>query len=68
MLLHDTQELDDDLGARSDEDLTLSSLLGVVERVESVVKNGSADHLGGSSGRFSNRFRGNEVSIDRIAG
>ena len=47
MLLHDTQELDDDLGARSDEDLSLAGLLGVVERVERIVENGSLDHFGG---------------------
>lgn len=39
VFLHDSQELDDDLGARSDEDLSLSSLLGVVDRIESVVEN-----------------------------
>lgn len=38
MLLHDSQELDDDLGARSDKDLSLASLLGIVDRVESVVE------------------------------
>ena len=47
MLLHDTQELDDDLGARSDEDLSLAGLLGVVDALESIVENGSADHLDG---------------------
>ena len=31
VLLHDTEELDDDLGARSNQDLSLSSLLGVVD-------------------------------------
>jgi hypothetical protein len=29
VLLHDLQELDDDLGAWADQDLTLSSLLGL---------------------------------------
>jgi len=33
MLLHDTQELDNDLGGRSDENLPLPSLLGIVDRV-----------------------------------
>lgn len=45
--LHDLEELDDDLGARSDQDLTLAGLLGVVDGVEGIVKNGSADHFGG---------------------
>ena len=36
MTLHDTEELDDDLGARSDHDLALSGLLGIVDRVKSV--------------------------------
>lgn len=45
--LHDLEELDNDLGARSDHDLTLAALLGVVDRVEGIVENGSADHLGG---------------------
>ena len=47
MLLHDLEELDDDLGAGPDEDLALAGLLGVVHAVESIVENGSADHLGG---------------------
>lgn len=45
--LHDLEELDNDLGARSDQDLTLAGLLGVVDAVEGIVENGSADHLGG---------------------
>lgn len=48
--LHDLEELDDDLGARSDQDLTLASLLGIVDGVESIVENGSADHFGGVVG------------------
>lgn len=47
MALHDLEELDNDLGARSDQDLTLAGLLGIVDGVEGVVENGSADHLGG---------------------
>jgi hypothetical protein len=54
--LHDSQELGDDLGAGSDEDLALAGLLGVVDRVKSVVENGSLDHLGGCVWRFSNRW------------
>jgi hypothetical protein len=36
--LHALQELHDDLGARSDHDLTLSGLLGVVDALESIVE------------------------------
>lgn len=38
MLLHDTEELDDNLGAWADENLTLSGLLGVVDGVERIVE------------------------------
>ncbi len=56
MLLHDRQELDDDLGAWSDQDLTLASLLGIVDALESVVEDGGLDHFGGFGGlRFSSR-------------
>lgn len=54
MALHDGQELDDDLGARSDQDLALAGLLGVVDGVERIVEDGSLDHFGGWM-RFSNR-------------
>lgn len=37
--LHNLEELDDDLGARSDQDLTLAGLLGVVDGVEGIVEN-----------------------------
>ena len=50
MSLHDLEELDDDLGAGSDQDLTLSSLLGVVDALKSIVQNGGADHLAGGIG------------------
>ena len=53
--LHDSEELDDDLGARSDQDLALAGLLGVVDAVEGIVEDGGADHGGGLSGRFSSR-------------
>lgn len=63
MLLHDLEELDNDLGRRTDEDLALAGLLGVVHALESIVKNGGADHLDGCRGwRFSSRGSGNEVS------
>jgi len=53
VLLHDRQELDDDLGGRTDQDLALSGLLGVVDGVERIVEDGSLDHFGGW--RFSDR-------------
>jgi len=45
--LHDTQELDDDLRRGSDEDLSLASLLGIVDGVQAVVENRSLDHSDG---------------------
>lgn len=58
MLLHDVQVLDDDLRRRTDQDLTATHLLGVVDGVERIVEDGSADHFGGIGikSRFSNRF------------
>lgn len=53
--LHDLEELDNDLGAGSDQDLALAGLLGIVDAVEGVVENGSADHFGGIEWRFSSR-------------
>jgi hypothetical protein len=47
VLLHDRQELDNDLGRGSDEDLALSGLLGVVDGVKRIVEDGSLDHFGG---------------------
>lgn len=47
MLLHDLEELDNDLGGRADHDLALAGLLGVVEAVKRIVEDGGADHLGG---------------------
>ena len=38
VLLHNAEELDNDLGARSDENLTLSGLLSVVDAVERIVE------------------------------
>ena len=55
VLLHNLEELDNDLGGRADQDLTLAGLLGVVDAVEGIVQDGSADHFGGCEiGRFSN--------------
>lgn len=52
VLLHDVQELDDDLGAGPDQDLALARLLGVVDGVERIVEDGGLDHFGGGT-RFS---------------
>ena len=38
MPLHDTKELDNNLGRRSDEDLSLSGLLSVVDGIERIVE------------------------------
>lgn len=57
VLLHDSEELDDDLGAGPDENLALASLLSVVHGVEGIVEDGSLDHFGGwVESRFSNRW------------
>lgn len=65
MLLHDLQELDNNLGRRADQDLTLAHLLGVVDALESIVQNGSVNHLDGIVGRrFSNLVR-DEVSANK---
>lgn len=47
MLLHHSQELHNNLRARSDHDLTLASLLGVVDGFERIVQNGCFDHDSG---------------------
>lgn len=47
MLLHDGQELDDDLGGWADQDLALASLLGVVDVLKSIVEDGGLDHFDG---------------------
>lgn len=47
MALHDLEELDNDLGGRTDHDLALAGLLGVVDGVERIVEDGGADHVGG---------------------
>jgi len=67
--LHDSQELGDNLGAGSDEDLALSGLLGIVDRLKSVVENRSLDHFGGSvEMEILKSLRRYEVSAKRIAG
>lgn len=44
MLLHDREEFDNDLRARSDQDLALACLLGIVDGVERIIQDTSADH------------------------
>lgn len=62
VLLHDLEELDDDLGRRTDHDLALAGLLGVVDAVEGIVENGSADHLDGFFEEILKSGMGSEVS------
>lgn len=64
MLLHHTEELDDDLGGWSDQDLSLSRLLGVVDGIERIVEDGCLNHFGGR--RFSNRVIESEVSVGGV--
>lgn len=45
MLLHDSEELDDDLGGRSDHNLSLTSLLGVGNGLKGVSENGGSSHF-----------------------
>jgi hypothetical protein len=63
--LHDGQELDDDLGGRTDHDLALAGLLGVVDGVERIVENGSLDHFGGLS-KILNGEGATEVSVQKL--
>lgn len=45
MSLHNSQKLDNDLGRGSDQDLSLTSLLGVGNSLKSVSENRSASHV-----------------------
>lgn len=47
MLQHDSEELDDDLGARPDENLALTTLLGIGNALEAVVQDTDAHHCEG---------------------
>lgn len=47
VLLHDRQDLDNDLAGGPDEHLPLSSSLGIDDVVQAVVENGDSGHLGG---------------------
>ncbi len=53
MLLHDAEEFDDDLGRWTDEDLSLSGLLGIVDGIERIVEDRRLYHDFGL--RFSDR-------------
>ena len=44
MPLHDLEELDNDLGARADEDLPLAALLSVVDGLQAVAEDADANH------------------------
>lgn len=43
--LHKLKELDDDLAGRTEEDLTLASLLRIVDVLQSIAQNTGSDHL-----------------------
>jgi hypothetical protein len=45
VFLHDTQKLDNDLGAGSDEDLALPGFFGVVDGVERIIEDTGFDHF-----------------------
>ena len=60
MLLHNAEELDNDFRGWSDQDLSLSGLLGVVDGIERIVEDGGLNHFVGL--RFSDREIGYEVS------
>ena len=45
VLLHHAEELDDHLGGRSEEDLSLTSLLGVDDGLKAVSQNTHENHL-----------------------
>jgi hypothetical protein len=42
--LHDLEELDNDLGARANEDLPLSTLLSVVDGLQAISEDANTDH------------------------
>lgn len=45
MLLHDRQELDNDLGGRTDQDLALALLFGIDHGIKTVVQYTHAHHF-----------------------
>jgi hypothetical protein len=50
VLLHELQELDNDLRRRSQQYLPLATLLSVTHGLESIVQDGDADHRGPAAG------------------
>lgn len=50
VLLHDVEELDGDLGGRSDQDLALAHAVGVVDAVHGIGQNACSNHDGGCRG------------------
>jgi len=52
VLLHNREELDNDLRARSNEDLTLSRFFGIVDGVEAIIEYRGSNHCDGYA-RFS---------------
>lgn len=44
MLLHDVEELDGDLGGRTDQDLALAHAVGVVDAVHGIGQNACSNH------------------------
>ena len=56
VLLHDLQELDDDLGGGADKNLTLSTLFGIVNALKSIVQHADTNHL----------FFKREKSLERV--
>ncbi len=45
VLLHDSQELDDDLAGGTDEHLALSTTLSIADGIEGVVQHGDKNHF-----------------------
>ena len=45
VLLHDSEELDDDLGGRTDEDLALATALGISNAPKSIAQHAHTSHL-----------------------
>ena len=48
MLLHAMQEFDNDFRTGSDQDLSLSSFLGIVDGIERIIEDASLDHTDGA--------------------
>jgi hypothetical protein len=45
VLLHNRQELNDNLGRRTDENLSLTTAFSVVDVVQTIVQDGDSDHF-----------------------